>query len=159
MPGTAPQEIGRWTSYRLIYAAVQDPRVADTMAPRLSWELQSDRRCRMQSGYQALVASDPSLLLAGKVDLWDSGMFIPSRTYTWKMPVSRCKSVSAVFGKGRLGSRRRFGPYSEVARWEMGLLDEGDWSAQWIGAPQFPPRRLKASAGAVIEKTFRFSRI
>ena len=135
---------------------LQDPLGVDTMAPRLSWKLQSDRRCRMQSGYQVLVASDPSLLLAGKADLWDSGHVHSEQNIHVEYAGQPLQARQRCFWKVRVWDQEgRVGPYSEVARWEMGLLDEGDWSAQWIGAPQFPPRSVEGVCRApLLRKTF-----
>src|SRR5947209_4544496 len=43
-------------------------------SPRLSWWCESDKRGDMQSAYQVLVASSPSLLARDQADLWDSGV-------------------------------------------------------------------------------------
>src|SRR5437588_12704529 len=43
-------------------------------SPRLSWWCESSKRSDMQSAYQVLVASSPSLLTRDQGDLWDSGV-------------------------------------------------------------------------------------
>ncbi len=51
---------------------LENPIGIDATQPRLSWNMQSDERGALQSGYQILVASSESLLKEGKADLWDS---------------------------------------------------------------------------------------
>ena len=114
-----------------------DPLGIDVAEPRLSWQLtatDANARGQRQSGYHVLVASTKDLLDQGKGDLWDSGM------------VASDQSVHVVYRGGPLRSRTRcywkvrvkdengaVSDWSESARWTMGLLNEADWSARWIG--------------------------
>ena len=50
-----------------------NPLGIDVVAPRFSWQLQSDRAGAAQTAYQVFAASDPALLQPGAADLWDSG--------------------------------------------------------------------------------------
>jgi alpha-L-rhamnosidase len=108
----------------------------DTPHPRLRWEVPLVRRGSAQTAYQVLVASSPALLQAGTGDLWDSGR------------VASPQSVDVPYAGQTLDARQRaywavriwdeagqVSPYSVPAWWEMGLLAERDWQAQWIGYP------------------------
>ena len=101
--------------------------------PRLSWELPANVRGQRQTAYQVQVASSKEALAAGEPDLWDSGR------------VESDASIQVPYGGRPLGSRMRC--YWRVRIWdkdgqpsafggpawfEMGLLEAGDWSAQWI---------------------------
>ncbi len=50
-----------------------NPNGIDTVRPRLSWILQSDRHNQRQTAYRVLVASSRARLDGGVGDLWDSG--------------------------------------------------------------------------------------
>jgi alpha-L-rhamnosidase len=112
-----------------------DPCGIDQKSPRLSWLLESPRRSQEQTAYQVLVASSPATLEQNQGDLWDSGKVASDETahvvYAGRQLVSRqvCHwKVRAWDGDGQPGG------WSKPARWEMGLLRPGDWSAKWIEA-------------------------
>lgn len=111
-----------------------NPLGIDVIKPRLSWQLQSSERGQYQTAYRIQVASSESNLLAGIADVWDTGK------------VDSDQSVNVEYGGKPLESRMRYywrvkvwdkhgneSPWSEPAWWEMGLLDEADWQAEWIG--------------------------
>lgn len=111
-----------------------DPAGIDTVAPRLSWRLVSNRRGAAQSAYHVVVATRPDLAEDGKADLWDSGR------------ITSDQSLLVVYGGGALESRQRCywrvrvwdetgraSAWSETARWSMGLLRSEDWKGKWIG--------------------------
>ena len=52
---------------------LDDPVGIDSVAPRLSWWLCSEKRGQVQTAYQILVASNVERLAADEGDLWDSG--------------------------------------------------------------------------------------
>jgi alpha-L-rhamnosidase len=111
-----------------------NPLGIDVVAPRLSWQWQTDRPGVRQTAYRLLAASDPSLLAEGQADLWDSGQ------------VESDQSVHVAYAGQRLGSRQRVywqvtgwdesgqASQGEVAWFEIGLLKQSDWKAKWIGA-------------------------
>jgi len=114
-----------------------DPLGLDVLSPRLNWKLEpSDRRGVAQRAYQILVASSRELLDHDRGNLWDSGQVesdasahvhyagaaLPSGT--------RCCWKLRVWDEARTASQ-----WSDPARWEMGLLQPSDWTAQWIASP------------------------
>ncbi|HSI79393.1 MAG TPA: family 78 glycoside hydrolase catalytic domain [Solirubrobacterales bacterium] len=127
-----------------------DPLGIDATEPLLRWKLEAPagERGARQSAYQVRVASSAALLAAGTPDVWDSGKVISD-------------DQAIAYGGPEPESRERFhwqvrtwdaddepGPWSDVATWEMGLLDPSDWEAEWIGrdppaAPVFSDFRLR----------------
>ena len=108
----------------------------DARQPELSWQMSDARRGARQSAYQIQVASDPDRLARGNADLWDSGRRAGGM------------AVHVVYGGAALRSRTRYywrvrlwdqsgqaSAYSAPAWWETGMLDRGDWQAEWIGLP------------------------
>lgn len=112
-----------------------DPLGVDEAAPVFGWTPVAARGDERQLAYQVLVASDPSLLVAGRADRWDSGK------------VESGAVAGVVYGGAHLRSRERCwwtvrlwdrdgepGDLAEAATFEMGLLAPDDWTASWIAA-------------------------
>jgi alpha-L-rhamnosidase len=112
----------------------ENPLGIDVTSPRLSWQLQADRRGVKQAAYQLLVASSEALLSEGKADLWDSGKVASEQSihvaYAGKALTSRQRVYWQVTVWDDLGDAST----SEMAWFEMGLLKVADWQAQWISA-------------------------
>jgi alpha-L-rhamnosidase len=111
-----------------------NPLGIDAMQPRLSWIVTSDERAQRQSAYHILVSSSPERLNRNEADIWDSGRVASDETVLipyagkpltgglpcwWKVKVWDAAGIES--------------EWSEVARWSMGLLDDGDWKGTWIG--------------------------
>ncbi|HRR80384.1 MAG TPA: family 78 glycoside hydrolase catalytic domain [Planctomycetota bacterium] len=119
-----------------------DPMGIGETQPRLSWLLESKQRGQRQTAYRILVASSPQLLRRNHGDLWDSGQVASDDTtaivYSGKPLASglRCHWKVKVWDKDGTPS-----PWSRPALWSMGLLEQADWRADWIGydAPRALP--------------------
>ncbi len=101
------------------------------VAPRLSWQLQSDgqERGETQSAYQIQVGSSP-----GASDLWDSGKVASSATVDVLYAGQSLTSGKKCFWQVRVyDGSNNVSAYSTPAQWSMGLLSPADWTAQWIG--------------------------
>jgi alpha-L-rhamnosidase len=112
-----------------------NPLGIDIRQPRLSWQLQSDRRGARQTAYRILVASEVDHLRAGDADLWDSGKVESDQSihvpYSGKELISRQRVHWKVIVWDEAGDSAE----SDPAWFEIGLLNRNDWTAQWIGAP------------------------
>jgi alpha-L-rhamnosidase len=108
--------------------------VVDETKPRLSWELQSAVRGQLQTAYEILVASSPELLNEDKADLWDSNKIVGNETNQIEYAGKALEARTECFWKIRSWDKDGMpGAWSEIAKWEMGLLTKTDWSAEWIG--------------------------
>lgn len=123
---TAPQVTG------LLVDGLALPLGIATDTPRLSWQLEADRRGVEQSAYQVQVASSEDGL--AQPDLWDSGR------------VTSDQQMDVAYDGDDLRSRTRYhwrvrvwdedgstSGWSEPSWFETGM-DADDWSAAWIGA-------------------------
>ncbi|MEQ8848959.1 family 78 glycoside hydrolase catalytic domain [Botrimarina sp.] len=111
-----------------------DPLGIDSARPRLSWRIESDRRGAKQSAYQIVAATSPDRL--DDPDLWDSGKTDSDQTLLVPYAGDDLESSQQVFWRVRSWDERgEPSDWSEPARFTMGLLDEDDWSAEWIVAP------------------------
>ncbi|MCU0522394.1 MAG: glycoside hydrolase family 78 protein [Anaerolineae bacterium] len=112
--------------------ALKDPLGIDVRRPALSWQLVAPGRGVLQAAYQIQVARTAAELKAGTVLLWDSGRVASD-------------ALSTAYGGPEGRSRERFAwhvrvwdrhgvqsPWSAPASWEMGLIEEQDWRANWI---------------------------
>lgn len=111
-----------------------DPIGIDAAQPRLSWILQSDEREQRQTAYRVLVASSPELLAKDQGDLWDSGRVESEETIQISYAGSKLGPGQQCWWKVRTWDRKGEAlPWSEPARWMMGLFDASGGDAKWIG--------------------------
>jgi alpha-L-rhamnosidase len=121
---------------RLRCERMDNPLGLEESRPRLSWWVNDSRPAELQTGYHIQAARSLEALHRGEASLWDSGRVASSQT------------LDVVWGGGALRSRDRVwwrvcsydsdglaSPWSEPARFEMGLLLSTDWSARWITTP------------------------
>jgi hypothetical protein len=113
-----------------------NPLGIDLPSPHLSWILESDKRGEAQTAYRILVSSSATLLAQDKGDLWDSGPVKSDETLGVSYAGQPLASSQPVFWKVRAWDQDgQATAWSPVAQWTMGVLQDADWSAHWIGAP------------------------
>jgi alpha-L-rhamnosidase len=117
-----------------------NPLGIDVQKPCLSWQLAATddtQRGQRQTAYQLLVANIAESLAADRGDLWDSGKVASDATIQIAYAGLPLTSRAGCFWKVRVWDRDGSpSPWSEPARWTMGILDKADWGgAEWIGAP------------------------
>lgn len=113
----------------------REPMGIDVPAPRLFWKLNSTTAGQRQTAFQILVATDPKLLSPGKANLWDSGKIESDQTSHVAYQGKQLRSSQQVFWKVRACDRKsKPGAWSQPGSWTMGVLNETDWEARWIGA-------------------------
>jgi len=107
--------------------------------PRVSWVFATSAKLRnqKQTAWQVLVASTPENLNAGRGDLWDSGKVSSDETAHIQYRGAPLRSGTVYWWKVRVWDERgRASDWSRPARWQMGLLNGGDWKARWIQSPE-----------------------
>ena len=113
----------------------QNPVGIDVEKPRLSWQIESDKRGVSQAAYEIRVAATSKDVTSGKNLMWSTGRVRSDQSmhvlYNGPAPESRRR----VYWQVRVwdNSGKRSG-WSEPAFWEMGLLRKGDWRGDWISA-------------------------
>lgn len=118
--------------------------------PRLSWKISDDRPGAKQSAYQIQAAQSISAL-DSKPDLWKSAWVKGDRCLDIVWSGKSLTSKMSVYWRVRVkDSKGKESPWSKVSSFEMGLLKQTDWSANWItdavGRPGPSPVFRKAFA-------------
>ena len=111
-----------------------NPLGIDVVAPRLAWQMQSDRQGARQTAYRILAATDLSTLRAGNADLWDSGKIETDQSIHIPYAGQRLSSRQRVYWQVTVWDETGQPNDSDPAWFEMGLLERRDWKGEWIGA-------------------------
>ena len=105
----------------------------DVKIPRLSWKILSEEEDVTQKAYEIRAAGSPSHL--GKRDrlLWSSGRVESGQSLHVEYAGPPLQSMQRVYWQVRIrDNRNKWSKWSDVAFWEMGMLDTGLWQADWI---------------------------
>lgn len=146
-PSIAAANGKRLRAIGLRTAMRHNPLGIDDGRPTLSWRVEGPPGT-VQAAYQVVVASSAQRLEAGMGDLWDSG----------RVPGAECTGVrysGLALTSGRICHWRlriwdaegKVSGWSEPASWEMGLLEEADWTGDWL-AVESADERDDREAGA-----------
>ena len=104
-----------------------------TPKPLLSWKIQSTKRNTIQAFYQILVADNLTDLKANKGNVWDSKKIASKQSINVLFNGSNLSSTKKYYWKVKVWDNNGNATWSEIAHWQMGLLNLADWKgAQWI---------------------------
>ncbi len=102
--------------------------------PRFTWRLVSEERNRVQTAYQILAADSVEALAADKGSLWDTGKTASDNSVLIAYEGQALRSRMQCWWKVRVWDNDdAVSDWSAPAFFSMGLLEEGDWRASWIG--------------------------
>ncbi len=112
----------------------EGPVSIDAAKPRLSWKIESSERNFKQSAYQICVANSVKGLSSSECSHWSSGKIESDESIQIEYDGETLKSGERLYWRVRVwDSKGRVSKWSDVAYWEMGLLDNADWNgAEWI---------------------------
>ncbi len=116
---------------------IKNPLGIQSVKPRLNWQFISDNRNEKQTAYHILAASNPKWLEPGKADIWDTGKIISGNSIQIEYNGKTLSSGQRVWWIVRVWNAEDIpSKFSQPAYWEMGLLNENDWTGQWIHRPE-----------------------
>jgi alpha-L-rhamnosidase len=121
-----------------------DPIGIDVTVPRLSWRIDDPAHAtgRKQSAYHVLVASSKQRLAANEADLWDSGKVTSDQSHLIPYAGTPLTSNTNAYWKVRLWTEDGTEtPWSNPARFTIGLLEPSDWQGPWITYGDDPATR------------------
>ncbi|MBN2093604.1 family 78 glycoside hydrolase catalytic domain, partial [candidate division KSB1 bacterium] len=105
----------------------------DVLQPRFSWLILTTERGFMQDAYQIQAAESKENLQKGKNLLWDSGKVPSDQSNQVGYAGPALKTGQRVYWRVRIwDAKDKTTAWSEIAFWEMGLLNRADWQAKWI---------------------------
>jgi alpha-L-rhamnosidase len=139
-------------------------------SPRFAWTPVSSRRGAEQMAYQIIVSPDSGFIVRVVGDYWDSGRVDSPKTSDIAYAGEPLWSGKTYYWRVRWWDDAGYvSPYSESTLFEMGLLQQRDWKAQWISRREPPEFRSKAnitlgetsgefvqSLGIYVRKEFNF---
>ena len=121
-----------------------DPLGIDVVQPKLSWNLESLLRNKIQSAYQILVTDSQETLSKNLGNLWDSQKVKSDRSIQIPYKGKGLNSESLVYWKVRIWDEQGLpSDWSPPAQWEMGLLNQSDWKGDWISDGKTEPQNFK----------------
>ncbi|MGN6277800.1 MAG: family 78 glycoside hydrolase catalytic domain [Sphingomonas sp.] len=148
-PVAAREAIGRGACPRVRIEDLRVDRIVNPLGleapkPNFSWQLRSQDRGVRQSAYRIVAAASEEALERNADLLWDTGKVPSNRTseiaYAGPALRSRQRIWWRVFAWDEAGKPM---PPSDIAWWEMGLLDPQDWQADWLDAEDPSTRALR----------------
>ncbi|QPC84160.1 glycoside hydrolase family 78 protein [Phototrophicus methaneseepsis] len=110
-----------------------NPLGIDVTKPRLGWQMQTDRQGARQTAYRILAASTPEGLHNEDADLWDTGRIESDQSIHVPYKGLSLTSRQRVYWCVIVWDETDEASQSAPAWFEMGLLDQADWQAEWIG--------------------------
>ena len=129
-----------------------DPLGIDERVPRLSWEVESNRRGARQVAYRIRVASTAEKLAQADADRWDSGRIGSDQTTQIAYAGATLHSRDDCHWRVEVTDETGATTCSAPARWTMGLLAPSDWTAKWIAAdPEIIRRDPAAVAPTLVD--------
>ncbi|MDO8970759.1 MAG: alpha-L-rhamnosidase N-terminal domain-containing protein [Saprospiraceae bacterium] len=137
----------------------ENPLALDSPEPRLSWQLNAERRGSRQAAYQVQAASSHEGLVSGEPDLWDTGM-LSSVEQMVEYGGRELSGGESCWWRVRAWDQDGTpGEYSPAAWFEMGLAPQ-DWRAEWIGCPgTWINRAITFRNDFTLEKPVRRARV
>lgn len=116
-----------------------NPLGIQTARPHLKWEIESDRKNVLQSGYRVIVSDNPSDLQQGRGNIWDSRKVLSGASIQVPYAGSPLNSTQTYYWKVMVWDNQGDSAWSATASWQMGLLKPDDWKgASWIGFRKMP---------------------
>ena len=127
---------GKITPSKLTCEYLKNPAVVDVLQPRLAWINIADEgeRGQTQTAWQVRVATSKTGL--EKPDLWDSGKTESDQSNRINYAGKSLKSRTECYWQVRVWDKNgEVSAWSEPAFWRMGIMNQNEWTAKWIGAP------------------------
>ena len=120
----------------------KDPIGIDRSEPLLQWKIRDDRRGAVQTAYQVIVSGSRDGLSQLNSDVWDSGKVQSDQSVHVPYNGKVLESGKVYYWQVRIWDQEgKASLWSEPASWEMALLSENDWEAEWIARSTEQPDR------------------
>jgi len=112
---------------------LKSPIGIDIRKPSFSWQLTGQERNILQTAFEIRVGTNMATLSKGKNIVWNSGKVTTDESLHNLYAGPELESAKKYFWQVRVWDNKgKTSAWSEVAHWQMGLLNESDWQAKWI---------------------------
>ncbi len=119
---------------------LENPLGLDVAHPRLSWQLADPRRGAVQTAYQVVVGTDSAAVSQGRADTWG-----PTKASSDHQLISYAgptlQPFTTYYWQVRTWDQNQESHASQVARFETGMMDRGNWQGAWISDNQDPEEK------------------
>ena len=113
---------------------LSNPCGINTTQPNLSWQIPVDYNGITQKAYAILAATTPEKLNEQDADLWNTGRIESEQSVWVKYGGKALASRSVVYWKVKVWDEAgKESGWSQTARFMVGLLQNSDWNARYIG--------------------------
>lgn len=142
----------------LICEYATNPIGLDIRRPRLSWTVSADHRGARQTAYQIQVGRNPTILNdpAGDLlwDLWDTNKVTSDNSLHIPYEGKALHSGQRCYWRVRVWDENDVvSAWSPVAFWEMGLLSNTEWQADWI-TPDWDEDTSRSQPAPLLRRRF-----
>jgi len=104
----------------------------DATTPRFTWQMSGNTSGLSQKAYQLFVGTDSVEVSNGKGDIWQSKQ-IDSSTIPIVYQGQKLQPFTPYFwGVKILDERGKWSAISSVAKFETGMMEQGNWKGSWI---------------------------
>lgn len=101
-------------------------------APRVSWQVQTKQQGWKQTAYQVSVSDDSISLSRGIANKWQSNRIVSGESLQIEYNGPPLKPHTTYWWKVKVWDNKGNVAESAINRWAMGIINRGDWEAQWI---------------------------
>lgn len=116
-----------------------EPLGIDVRSPALSWKSTSKQNGSFQTAYQILVADSYEKISRNIGNVWDTKKVSSAESINVQFKGKSLEAARLYFWKVRVWDNKGNAAWSNIARWQAGLLAAGDWKgAQWIACENMP---------------------
>jgi alpha-L-rhamnosidase len=120
---------------------LSNPLGIDVKQPVLSWKITSEERNVMQRSYEIIVSDRLSDIQSGKGATWSSTVASSENTNI-RYEGNPLKSFTQYYWRVKItDANNQTTDWSDIAWFETAMLEQGDWSAVWIGDGRLQPEK------------------
>ena len=134
---------------------LNNPEGIGTATPRLNWIIESNERNVEQTAYHILAASSPEKLNEKDADLWNTGRIDSKQSTLISYTGKELQSRSQVYWTVKVFTNKGETSWSKPAKFSVGLLNDSDWSAKWIGLDKVFPWDSETQHSRLSARYFR----
>ena len=113
---------------------IKNPLGLDISQPRLSWMLSGEGRNQQQTAYELLVSDNLQKINLLQGNVWQTGKISTSQNIHIVYAGKPLKSFTRYYWRVKVYDQNGVASHWSETQWfEMAMLAESDWHAQWIG--------------------------